>query len=100
MTELFQATVQSLVPGFLLSRARRGLGRTCQISTEGEAVVQQALQAAGRVLEVVLEAERSGQVPGVEEISQLVRAGHQEGEVAGLVTDCLVKGASHYWNIN
>ena len=49
------------------------------------------------MLELVLEAERSGQVPGSEEISQLVRASRQDGEVAELVTDKLVRGARQYW---
>ena len=67
------------------------------MSAEGGEMVQQALVAAGRMLELVLEAERSGQVPGVEEISQLVRASRQDGEVAELVTDKLVRGARQYW---
>ena len=94
---LFQDTVQRFVPGFMLSRSRRGVGRPCQMSGEGGEMVLQALVAAGRMLEVVVEAERSGQVPGLERISELVRASRQDGEVAELVTDKLVRGARQYW---
>ena len=96
---LFQDTVQTFVPGFILSRSRRGVGRPCQMSGEGGEMVLQALVAAGRMLELVLEAERSGQVPGLEEISDLVKASRQDGEVAEMVTDKLVRGARQYWNI-
>ena len=102
VSDLFQDTVQSFVPGFLLSRGRRGLtGLTgCQMTEEGGDLVQQAMVAARRVLDLVLETERSGHVPGLEEISDLVTTSQQEGRVAGLVTEKLLRAARTYWNIN
>ena len=99
VSDLFQDTVQRFVPGFLLSRGRRGL-TDCQMTEEGGDLVQQAMVAARRVLDLVLETERSGHVPGLEEISDLVTTNQQEGRVAGLVTEKLLRAARTYWNIN
>ena len=98
---MFQDTLQTFVPGFMLSRGRREVASAaCQLSEEGEDLVQQALLAARRVLELVLEAERRGEVPSEEEIAGLLAASQQDGELAGMVTAKLSRAARHYWNIN
>ena len=62
-------------------------------------MVQQSLEAGRRLVEGGVEAERSGVLPSEEELCLLVKEGHQLGLVGGLVTDSLVRGARHYWNI-
>ena len=98
MTQVFQDTLHTFVPGFMLSRGRREAGPACQLSEEGEDLVQQALLAARRVLELVLEAERRGEVPSEEEIAGLLAASQQDGQLAELVTAKLGRAARHYWN--
>ena len=100
VTEVFQATLQRFVPGFMLSRERREATPVCQMSEEGGQLVLQALMAARRMLELVLEAERSGEVPSEEEIAEVVAASQQDGQLAGMVTAKLGRAARHYWNIN
>ena len=100
MTEVFQATLQRFVPGFMLSRERREATPVCQMSEEGGQLVLQALMAARRMLELVLEAERRGEVPSEEEIAGLMAASQQDGQLAGMVTAKLGRAARHYWNIN
>ena len=98
VTEVFQATLQRFVPGFMLSRGRREATPACQMSEEGEQLVLQALMAARRMLELVLEAERSGEVPSEEEIAEVVAASQQDGQLAGNIAEKLGRAALHYWS--
>ena len=100
MTEVFQATLQRFVPGFMLSRERREAAPACQMSEEGEQLVLQALMAARRMLELVLEAERSGEVPSEEEIAEVVAASQQDGQLAGNIAEKLGRAALHYWSVS
>ena len=100
MTQVLQDTLHTFLPGFMVSRGRREASPACQLSEEGEDLVQQALMAARRVLELVLEAERRGEVPSEEEIAGLMAASQQDGQLAGMVTAKLGRAARHYWNIN
>ena len=98
VTEVFQATLQRFVPGFMLSRERREATPVCQMSEEGGQLVLQALMAARRMLELVLEAERSGEVPSEEEIAEVVAASQQDGQLAGKIAEKLGRAALHYWS--
>ena len=61
-------------------------------------MVQQALLAGRTMLEMVMEAERSGAVPGVEDLCEVVESDGL-GPVGRLVTENLVKAALHYWKM-
>ena len=62
-------------------------------------MVQQALLAGRTMLEMVMEAERSGAVPGVEDLCEVVVESDGLGPVGRLVMENLVKAATHYWKM-
>lgn len=74
--------------------------QTREVEEEGGCeMVQQALLAGRTMLEMVMEAERSGAVPGVEDLCDKVVESDGLGPVGRLVTENLVKAALHYWKI-
>ena len=95
--DLVKETVDRYIIGGF--RQGRSVSSKCDINDEDRRSVMNSLMIAGKMLEVVRDAEMTGVVPDTQHLCNALVIDDDDDEVGRLVRETLIQGALDLWNV-